>query len=101
MEEAIRIGLASIGRRATCRCDESELEVQRAQIPSLCLGALGALGALGERKKNSEAGARFPAKLEIVPAENTAEGGVRAYRFGYVPMMSSRFTVTQTFDLGS
>jgi hypothetical protein len=28
---------------------------------------------LGERKKNSEAGARFPTKLEIVPAENTAD----------------------------
>ena len=62
-KKRIRIGLASIGRRATCRWDESELGVQRAQIPSLCLGALG------ERKKNSEAGARFPVELEIVPAE--------------------------------
>ena len=100
-------------------------------------------GALSEPKKNSEAGARFPVKLEIVAAEtplilvgprrqrrradvddydlairrcpalvgaklNRAgddaddEGGVRAMdRFGYLPMMSSRFTVTQTFDRGS
>ena len=101
-------------------------------------------GALGERKKNSEAGARFPVKLEIVAAETPlilvgtrrqrrradvddydlgirrcprsgwreAQSGRRRRRrrrvasgamdrFGYLPMMSSRFTVTQTFDRGS